>query len=186
MVCCFTKRRENLHTHSGYYAIHLLLLTIFMTQKQALVEILQCTYYLKLRSATKHHGAKSFLRSQQFLVYEIPVFYVTRKIITSPYVPVLNQMNPTNTLTSYCPKISFNTILPFMPRSSKVFPSFKLSCVFFSSPYAPDAPLTLSSFNYINLIIISEEHSSWISQLYSFIHHPCISPPSFIGLLRSV
>ena len=94
----------------------------------------------------------------------MPVFHVTRKIITysesSPYIPIVSQMNPTHTLTFYCPKISFNTILPFTTRSSKLFPSFKLPYVFFSSPYAPDAPPNLSYFNYINLIIISEKYRS--------------------------
>jgi len=44
--------QRDLHTHSGYYAIHLIILTNLITQKQTLVETLQRTDHLKLRSST--------------------------------------------------------------------------------------------------------------------------------------
>jgi hypothetical protein len=59
------------------------------------------------------------------LVSEITTFHGTPKIRYSahsipPLVPILSQLNPVHTLTSYLFKVQFNSILLFMSRSRKL------------------------------------------------------------------
>jgi hypothetical protein len=98
----------------------------------------------------------------------------------TPPVPILSQLDPVHTTTSYFQKIHFHIILPFTPWSPQIVslpqdfptkPCIRLSYL----PYALHA-LPISFFSiFITRTVLNEEYRSFNSSLCSFIHSPVTS-----------
>ena len=93
-----------------------------------------------------------------------------------PPVHILSQLDPFHALTSHCPKIHLNIILPTSPGLSKW--SFSQRFSHRNPPYTshlPHMPHQSHSYRFDHPINTGEERRSLSSSLYNFLHSPATS-----------
>ena len=100
-----------------------------------------------------------------------------------PPVPILCQLDPVHTSTSYFLKIHLNIILPSTPGSPWWFLSFRFphQNPVYASPisHTRHTPRHIILLDFITRAILGEAYRSFSSSLCSFLHSPVIS--SLVG-----
>jgi hypothetical protein len=96
-----------------------------------------------------------------------------------PLIPILSQINPTHTVSSYLYKIHFNIVHPPTPWSSQWSLTFWFShqypiCIHLL-PIRATCHAQLILLNLIIVIILGEEYEFWISSFCSVLRPPVTS-----------